>query len=117
MARVFYLHWNEGELGERLEALRRAGHEADGWWEGRDGAKKLIAFHPEVVVISLDRVPSHGAAFADWFWEAKSRRGIPLVFLGGQPEQVKAIRERFPPAHFRSTEDLWDILDAVSPPE
>src|SRR5688500_9496746 len=57
VARVFYLHWNEAELAERLEALRGTGCEVDGWHEGREGAKKLTAFGPDVVVISLDRVP------------------------------------------------------------
>ena len=36
-------------------------------------------------MISLDRLPSHGRAVAEWLWEAKKRQHIPIVFLGGQP--------------------------------
>ncbi len=42
---------------------------------------------PEALVISLDRLPSHGRQYAQWFLEAKKRQHIPIVFCGGLPEK------------------------------
>ena len=69
---------------------------------------------PDAVVISLDRLPSHGRAVAEWFWEAKSRRGIPIVFEGGKPDKVAAASEKFPEARFCETGQVEDMLRTPS---
>jgi hypothetical protein len=72
---------------------------------------KISEPYPEAVVISLDRLPAHGRAVAEWLWEAKKRRQIRLIFAGGQPEKVEVAREKFPEAQFAS----WEELPAVLP--
>ncbi len=49
-----------------------------------------------MLVISLDRLPSHGRAVAEWWVESKQRRAKPLVFVGGQPDQVAIVRSKLP---------------------
>ncbi len=112
MARIFYVHWNQEELEPRVAALRAAGHDVIAH-ASTETVAKIAEPYPDAVVISLDRLPSHGRAVAEWFWEAKKRQGIPILFAGGQPHKVAATRHKFPHAFFCATEELPAILDQV----
>jgi hypothetical protein len=110
--KVFYLHWNKEEAEERAAPLRAAGHEVRLHWSTQT-TPKWGDYLPEVFVISLDRLPSHGRSYAGWFWEAKKRQGIPIVFAGGQPDKVEVTRNLFPGAIFCSTQELPDMVRRV----
>jgi hypothetical protein len=97
MAKVFFLHWNEDECKAHGETLRRAGHQVALHWSTDKGAP-LKDDLPDVAVISLERLPSHGRAVAGWLWEAKKRQHIPIVFAGGEAAKVAATRKEFPKA-------------------
>jgi len=48
MAKVFYLHWHEAELAERVAALIAGGHEVRGHWSSETAAKlNLCSFSGE----------------------------------------------------------------------
>jgi hypothetical protein len=55
---------------------------------------------PDAVVIDLSRLPSHGREVACSLRNAKYSRRIPIVFVGGAPEKVEAIRQLLPDAVF-----------------
>ena len=112
MAVIFYVHWNREELKARLTELRSAGHEVAGHW-GSETMAKFSEPYPDAVVISLDRLPSHGRAVAKWIWEPKKRQGIPIVFAGGQPDKVVATMAKFPRAIFCPTEKLPEVLPKI----
>ena len=112
MARIFYVHWNEGEALERIAPMTEAGHDVRAHWS-TDSSPSLKGELPDAVVISLDRLPSHGRAVAEWFREAKSRRHIPIVFEGGKPDKVAVARERFPDARFCETGQVLDMLERL----
>ena len=99
MARIFYVHWHEAEAMTHVRALAREGHKVECHWSTEE-PPKIGEPYPDALVISLDRLPSHGKAVAEWFWEAKRRQSIPLVFAGGQPEKVAAMKAKFPKATF-----------------
>ncbi|MEK6289000.1 MAG: hypothetical protein AABO57_25045 [Acidobacteriota bacterium] len=63
MAKVFYLHWNREEAEARAIVLKKAGHDVRCHWSTEEHIK-LGDFTPEAVIISLDRLPSHGRAVA-----------------------------------------------------
>lgn len=107
--RLFYLHWNKTEAEERAAGLRALGHHVRVHWSTETTAK-LGDDLPEVFVISLDRLPSHGRAYAGWFWEAKKRQGIPIVFCGGQPEKVAVTRKQFPAAVYCAAEEVPQVV-------
>jgi len=109
MAKVFYLHWNEAELQERLAPLKKAGYEISSHWSTEPHAQFGETL-PDAVVISLDRLPSHGRAIAEWFVEAKKRQHIPIIFAGGQPDKVQATKAKFPKATFCATEKVPAML-------
>jgi hypothetical protein len=68
---------------------------------------------PDVAVISLERLPSHGRAVAEWLWEAKKRQHIPIIFAGGEPAKVQTTRDKFPRAHFCSMRSLLTTIGKV----
>ena len=112
MPRIFYVHWNETEAQERVKPLVDAGNEVRAHWSAQT-APRIDGPLPDAVVVSLDRLPSHGRAVAEWFWEAKSRRHVPLVFEGGKPDKAAAAREKFPNAHFCTAGQASSLLDRI----
>jgi hypothetical protein len=66
---------------------------------------------PDVLVISLARLPSHGRQVARWFWETKARRAVPIVFVGGTADKVEATRARFATAIYCSERGLRGAID------
>ena len=55
---------------------------------------------PAVILIDLDRLPSHGRAVAVMLRTSKSMRNIPIVFAGGAEEKVMRARAELPDAIF-----------------
>jgi hypothetical protein len=109
VAHIWYIHWNEGELKARVAPLKAAGHKVRGHFSMTEQAK-LGAELPDAVVISLDRLPSHGRAVAEWVWEAKKRQHIPILFAGGKPEKVEETKEKFPHAIYCGTDAVVEAL-------
>src|ERR1035438_1806254 len=65
---------------------------------------------PAVILIDLDRLPSHGRAVAVVVRSAKSTRHIPIVFAGGLEEKVKTAREQVQGAIFTDWSGVTDGL-------
>ena len=113
MATVLLVHWHEAEGKERAKQLRAAGYTVRLHWSSEDNAT-WNDDPPDVVVISLDRLPSHGRAVAGWVVEAKKRQQIPIVFAGGKPDRVAATHEQFPAAVYCAIEELAEVLGRLS---
>jgi hypothetical protein len=103
--------WKQESAREHVARLDAAGFRVDGSppQPGRMvGTIRDLA--PDVVLIDLDRAPSHGKAVASILRQSKSVCRIPLVFAGGVPEKVANIRSQFPDAVFAA----WDkVVPAV----
>jgi DNA-binding response OmpR family regulator len=97
--RVRLVHWNEPEAAERVARLRAAGFDAAGDLpEPPAFLRRLREERPAAVVIDLGRVPSHGRDLAAAIRAQKATRGIPLVFVGGDPGKVEGVRALLPDA-------------------
>lgn len=111
MARAFVIHWNKAEALEKVKALR-----AQGWtvvYEHEDGArawKNIKENPPNVVVIWLSRLPSHGRETADALKRTKSTRDIPIVFVDGLSEKVNAVKAVVPNAAYTTSDKLMRVL-------
>ena len=112
MARISYVHWNESEALQRIAPMSNAGHDVRAHFSTQS-SPRLKDGLPDLVVISLDRLPSHGRAVAEWFRESKSRRHIPIVFEGGKPDKVAVARERFREAHFCEAGQVADMIERL----
>lgn len=109
MSHLFYLHWNAEELAPRVHTLEAAGHAVVAHCTPGE-SPRLGDTLPDAVIISLDRLPSHGRHVAAWVWEAKKRQGIPILFVGGKPDKVAEARAQFPAAIFCADEEVPEKL-------
>lgn len=108
---AFLLHWNEAECEEHASRLRALGFEVREYWNTETTPHPWEPTPPDVCVISLDRLPSHGKAVAKWIVEAKYRREKPLIFVAGNLDRLASAREDFPNAYFGTWDDLAHILN------
>jgi hypothetical protein len=113
MKNIFFIHFNEEELKEKIKPLKKEGYKVD-FHYSTETVADLRTTLPEVLIISLDRLPSHGKAYAEWMWEAKKRQHIPIVFCGGKPEKVTPIKLKFSKAIFCSNEKLIETLSKLA---
>jgi len=106
---ILFVHWNAEEAAELVKPLQRR------WQvdiESEDGAavwRKVKETDPRTVVISLDRQPSHGRHTA----LSIRSRDFPLIFVGGEPDQVQDLRREIPEAVFTSHEELSKVLGGL----
>ncbi|NUL82904.1 MAG: hypothetical protein HUU60_09310 [Armatimonadetes bacterium] len=107
---LFLLHWNEAELQEKLALL--TGFNVRSHWS-QEVLLDLKGYLPDAWIISLDRLPSHGRAIAEWIVEAKKRREKPLIFVGGAPEKVEATKAKFPDACYCQWHELPSLLSTL----
>ncbi|HUQ93396.1 MAG TPA: hypothetical protein VM120_17065 [Bryobacteraceae bacterium] len=100
MARVRLIGWSAKGAEERAEALRKAGHEVNARvcasGQGTRELRELSESPPDVVIIDLDRLPSHGRAWAAAIRSRKGSREVPIVLAGGDPQKLPAIRQQLP---------------------
>jgi hypothetical protein len=113
MKNVFYLHYNEQELIERIASLQKAGYNIHSHFS-TEKAAKFGEQLPDIFVLSLARLPSHAKAYAQWIWEAKKRQHLPIVFVDGVPEKVEPMQELFPKAIFCESKNLLSTLKKLS---
>ena len=114
MPRIRLVHWKASEAEALLAALRAAGHTVD--YDEKvasDGFRSIRESPPDVFAIDLSRLPSHGREVATFFRGRKATRHIPIVFVGGAPEKVAAIRKLLPDAVYTAPGRLRSALRAA----
>lgn len=101
MANVSFIHWNEMEAAERIVLLESAGHSVNRCpVDGPSALRDLRNNPPDVLVIDLTRLPSHGREVALAFRETKALRRVPIVFVGGEDEKIAKVRQTIPDAEY-----------------
>ena len=111
MPRVVVVHYDLREAAILAERVRRGGFEADVYTErGTAGFRGLRQNPPDAIVLDLMRMPSYGRMLGVLLRQQKSTRTIPLVFLKGDPEKVKLVRQQLPDAIFA---DLPRVAAAI----
>ena len=112
MKKVFFIHFNEEEAKEKIKPLKEAGYIVD-YHFSTETTANLKDNLPDVLVVSLDRLPSHGRTYAEWLWEAKKRQHIPIIFCGGKPEKIITVKEKLPNAIYCNNEKLLAMLEKL----
>lgn len=106
MARVRLIHWHAEEAAELGALLERAGHSVEARPLETGNFAKLRARAPDVYVISLDRLPSHGREVAFALRDSKTTRNVPIVFAGGSEDKVDKIKASLPDATFTAWSNI-----------
>jgi len=105
IVRVF--HQRESKAEALLRVLRKEGYRV--MYDPTPGTKTVREIKEDgtsIIVIDLSRLPSHGRDIGAWVRGSKGIRHIPLVFVGGDPAKVAAIRQEIPDAAFTSSDRL-----------
>ena len=109
---AFVINWNKPEALERVRLLRK-----QGWtvrYEHADGARgggAIKANPPDVIVIYLSRLPSHGRETAHALKSMKPTRAIPIVFVDGEPDKIAKVKAVVPDAVYTTSGNLRKALE------
>jgi hypothetical protein len=94
MLRIRLVCWKEELAQERAKILKKAGFDVDASPFNPAGMiTRLRENPPSLMLIDLDRLPSHGLAIAVMLRNSKSMRHLPIVFAGGAAEKVARVRQ------------------------
>lgn len=96
MARIRLIHWNQDEWNHRRLELESWGHDVDPFDDSPDAYRSIRQSLPDLVVISLDRLPSHGKEVGRWVRTTKATRELPLIYVGGEANKVANVRAALP---------------------
>src|SRR5450432_2628135 len=119
MPQVRLVCWDQDRAREHARVLKKAGFTVDA---SALATSRLIGQfrdkRPAVVLIDLDRLPSHGRAVAIMLRGGKSTGHIPIVFAGGLDDKVQRAREQLPEAIFTDWSGVTRALQKAlkSPP-
>ena len=113
--KVFLIHWSAPEAEELAKPLQK-----DGWQvcvEAEDGARAcrtILGERPDVIVVSLARLPSHGIGTAYYLRSVRETCHLPIVFVGGDGETVANAKNKVPDAMFTDVPKLGKTLSPLS---
>jgi len=111
MLRLLLIHWNQSEAEAQAKILRDAGNRVEIYFQPQSTAfRKVRNNPPEIFVISLDRIPSHGRALGTYFRQQKATRQVPIVFVGGEKEKVTKTRALLPDATYTEWADIHGAI-------
>ena len=82
--------------------------------DGDRAEQRSLADPPDVVVIYLTRLPSHGRETGHSLREIKGTQQIPLVYVDGSEAAIDRTRNMIPDAVYTTTEQLDRILSGYS---
>lgn len=94
MSTAFVIHWDEGEMPAKVAAVEACGLEVVGreWADGARAATYAKGLEPDVLVVWLSRLPSHGRVAAQHVRSTPWGRTLPIVLVDGDPEPLDAVR-------------------------
>jgi CheY-like chemotaxis protein len=120
MFRLHLIHWRPDEAGGRIDQLKKQGYRVEVEHEqGNAILRRLKADPPDLVVIDLSRMPSHGRDIAVGLRISRTTRNVPILFVEGKPEKVRGIQLLLPDASYLGWDEALDNLDRLieNPPE
>jgi CheY-like chemotaxis protein len=111
VARVLLVHWKPAEAAPLVAVLRQAGHEPRLLApDGMPALRAPAADGPDAIVVDLGRQPSQGLAVAIALRQRKATRGVPLVFVEGDPNKTARVKALLPDATYTSGRGLTGAL-------
>lgn len=105
--RIVYFHWNQDEALVNAKKLKTLGVEVElGVLNSQSDFKAIRNNPPDVFVIDLSRLPSHGREVGTGLRSYKSTRHVPIIFLEGEKEKVEKVKQILHDAIFCSWKNL-----------
>jgi hypothetical protein len=115
--KVRLIVWNAAEAGEKADIVRQLGYRVDYGPFDQAALRKMRSAPPDAVIIDLRRIPSQGRDVGLGVRSSKGTRGVPIVFIEGDPEKTAKVREHLPDAVFSTWETIdQDLKQAIENP-
>ena len=114
MPKLFLIHWDDREIEAYADELRALGWEVE--HEDMDGSlayRRVKAWQPDVVVIDLRYLPSHGRMTGMILRKAPDTWEIPIIFVDGKPEDVEKTKDTVFDAEFVTHQELQAALETI----
>ena len=113
MFHIRLIHWNAAEAAERAARLPADEFQVDHSQLDPGGLRALRANPPHALVIDLGRLPSHGRDVGVAMRQTQATRGIPVVFVDGNPAKVLRVRKLLPDASYTDWPNIQLTLRAA----
>ena len=113
--RLFLVHWNEEEAQQLASEIQAWQWDVCGV-ESQDGARavqQVRELQPDVLLIYLTRLPSHGRRTAEYVRSVGDGRALSIVFVGGKDAALAKTKEAVPDATYVQPDDLQQVLDEM----
>ena len=115
--RIRLIHWNAAEAEERAARLTDPDFQVDHAPLDPAGLRALRTSPPDALLIDLGRLPSHGRDVGVAMRQTRATRGLPLVFVDGDPAKVERVRQLLPDAVYTDWANAQpDLRDAIANP-
>jgi CheY-like chemotaxis protein len=92
------IHWSAIEARPLASRLASAGYDVEAGPVDPAALRALKASPPDVLVVDLSRLPSHGRDVALGCRSSRALRHVPIVFVEGDPQKVAGVRALLPDA-------------------
>lgn len=97
---IVLIHWKPAEAEPLRNQLFEAGYSVEVLAPTGAAGLKRINEDVDAVLIDLSRLPTQGCAVGVQVRKRPATRSVPIVFVGGAPEKVAAVRAVLPDAGF-----------------
>jgi len=105
--RILYFHWNKEEAVINVSKIKLNGYVTElGILNSQADFKTIRIDPPNIFVIDLSRLPSHGREVAVGLRSYKSTKQIPLIFVDGAKEKVEKVKQVLPDSIYCSWKNL-----------
>ena len=111
MSRILLVLWNEKEARQRARTLRQLGHKPTLLYDREKASLAQIRVSPpDLFLIDLNRLPSHGREIGGYFRRLKATRHLPILFVDGDAERVASARHLIPDAQFSNWSEIKSAI-------
>jgi CheY-like chemotaxis protein len=111
MSRIVLVHWNKKEARERSRKLKALGHKTAILSDTeKRNFESIRESPPDLFLIYLTRLPSHGREVGGYLRRLKATRHVPILFVDGNADRVSRTRSLIPDADFAKWEELKDTI-------
>lgn len=112
--RILYFHWHNEETTANVSKIKLKGYVVElGVLNSQVDFKTIRNNPPDIFLIDLTRIPSHGKEVAVGFRSYKSTKQIPIIFIDGVKDKVAKIQDILPDAIFTSWVNLKSAIKSA----
>lgn len=111
LKRIRYFHWDDLEAKVNCARITVLGFEV--LYKQIKSQKDFTAIRqnvPDLFLIDLSRLPSHGREIGTALRSFKQTRLVPIVFLGGEKEKVERVKKILPDAFYAEWSNLKSTI-------